>query len=322
MKPEKDFPHAFIDLAKLGRTDWQAIALTILILACVIAVSTLGALLLPIPGMPAYRSLYFEHFSILAAFNSLLLDAGSPVGVFGFWLACKFALRRPFRSLISIDLKFRVRRFLLGAALYQLAFMVGVAAMWLYAGLRFDIWTSPIGHFQLPKTDPNVNPILKVSLALITLLGIAFLAFGEELYMRGWMTQTIGQYIRIPVVVVVLVAVLFAMFHTQYKWPVKIEMFFCALGFSALSLRDRRLELAVGAHSMMNIWVTLTPMFFTGSHSNTHILIPDAIVFALIKGALPFALMYWFLQKTKGWFAPVGESLPHIENAVSAEHCS
>lgn len=321
MKTKSDFARAFIDLAKLGRTDWRSLALTILILVCLSAVGTFGALLLPIPGMHAYRSLYFHHFSFNLAVQNLLSDAGGPVGVLGFWLACKFVLRRPFRSLISIDLKFSVKRFLLGAALYLSAYVVSVAIMWIYAGVRFDVWTSPIGHFHM-QIDPNVNPILRALSGLVLLLGVSFFAFGEELYMRGWLTQTLGQYIRIPIAVVVLVAVSFALLHTQYKWPVKTVMFFNSVGFSFLSLRDRRLELAVGAHSMANIWVGLMPMIFTGQHSNMPISIPDAVVFALVKSALPLALVYLFLQKTNGWFKPTGEHLPNNENVVSEEHCA
>lgn len=322
MKTKNDSARIFIDLAKLGRTDWRALALTILILACIGAVASLGALMLPIPGMERFRSLYFHHFSINLAIQNLLTSAGGPVGVLGFWLACKFVLRRPFASLISVDLKFSVKRFLLGAALYLAAYMVSLVAMYIYAGLRFDVWSSPIGHLQFPQTDPNVNPILKILAASFLLFGISFFAFGEELYMRGWLTQTLGQYICVPVVVVVIVAVSFALLHTQYKWPVKFEMFLVAVGFSALSLRDRRLELAVGAHSMTNIWAGLKSIIYTGQYVDFPISLPDLIVFDLIKTTLPVALMYWFLTKTNGWFTPTGERLSNNETAVSEEHCA
>lgn len=306
MKNEKDYARDFIDLAKLGRTDWRSLALTILIFGCLSAIGTFCALLLPIPGMHAYRSLYLHHFSFNLATLNLLSDAGGPVGILGFWLVCKYVLRRPFCSLISIDLKFSVKRFLLGAVLYLAAYVVSVAIMWIYAGVRFDAWTSPIGSFS-PHIDLNVNPFLMAPSGLVLLLGVSFLAFGEELYMRGWLTQTLGQYIRIPAVVVVLIAVLFALLHTQYKWPVKTVMFFDSVGFSFLSLRDRRLELSVGAHSMTNIWAWSIPIIFTGQSSNIPISIADAIVFALAKSALPLSLMYLFLQKTNSWFKSTGK---------------
>lgn len=304
MKTGTDFAHAFIDLAKLGRTDWRALALTILTLACLGAVATLGALLMPIPGMEQFRSLYFHRFSFSLAAQNLLTSAGSPVGILGFGIICRFILRRPFASLISIDLRFSVKRFLLGAALYLSVYMVSLAAMFIYAGLRFDVWSSPIGHLQIPQTDPAVNPILKISVVMFLLLGVSFFAFGEELYMRGWLTQTLGQYIRVPVVVAVIVAASFALLHTQYRWPVKFEMFLLALGFSALTLRDRRLELAVGAHSMANVWAGLKSIIYTGQQVDFPVSLSDLIVFDVIKTALPVALMYLILHVTNAWFAP------------------
>lgn len=302
MSLKNDFAYAFIDLARLGRTDSRAFVLTILILACLSAVGTFAALLLPIPGMQAYRSLYFHHFSVGLGIQNVLTDAGNPIGILGFWLACKLVLRRPFGSLISIDLSFSVKRFLFGAALFLVGYIVSVGVMWLYAGARFDIWTSPIGHFHM-QIGQNVSPILGALSGLAFLVGVSFFAFAEELYMRGWLTQMLGQYIRLPIVVALLIAVSFALLHVQYKWPVKAVMFFSSLGFSALTLRDRRLELAVGAHAMGNVWVGLVPMLFTGQqNSDFPISIPDAVVFAMIKGALPLSLMYLFLQRTSGWF--------------------
>lgn len=242
----------------------------------------------------------------------MLTSAGGPVGVFGFWIICRFILRRPFASLISVDLRFSVKRFLPGAALYLSAYMVSLVAMYVYAGLRFNVWSSPIGHLQIPQTDPNVNPILKILIVIFLLLGVFFFASGEELYMRGWLTQTLGQYIRVPVVVVVIASASFALLHTQYNWTVKFEMFFLALRFSALSLRDRRLELAVGAHSMANVWAGLKSIIYTGQHVDFPISFSDLIVFDVIKTALPVAPMYLILHVTNGWFAPTGERLPPV----------
>lgn len=115
-----------------------------------------------------------------------------------------------------------------------------------------------------------------------------------------------------PLIVVAIVAALFAIYHTHYDWPIKTTLFFCSLGFSALSLRDQRLELSIGAHTMMNICAMMLPILFshaqqhaqisTSGFVNNPVLIADAVVFAMLKGVLPFALMYWFLKKTNGWF--------------------
>ena len=147
---------------------------------------------------------------------------------------------------------------------------------------------------------------------LAACLGIALLAFSEEFFFRGWLTQTLGLYVRFLPVLATIVAIIFAFYHTEYDFPLKTTMFFCSLGFSTLSLRDQRLEIAVGAHTMMNICAMLIPILFTHSpapasassvtFANNPALIIDAFVFAMLKGIVPVALMYWFLQKTDGWF--------------------
>jgi uncharacterized protein len=84
-----------------------------------------------------------------------------------------------------------------------------------------------------------------------------------------------------------------------------------SLGFSALSLRDNRLELAIGAHSMLNVFATLQSLFFTATLRPMHIpaTMSDCCAMVILKGVLPFALMYGFLQKTGGWLAPTGTHL-------------
>ncbi|MDP9651824.1 CPBP family intramembrane glutamic endopeptidase [Paraburkholderia caledonica] len=207
MKTKNEFARAFIDLARLGRTDWRALALTILILALLISVATFGALFLPIPGMQAHRNP--QNANGTARSREQILSGKNEA--------------------------------------------------------------------EMMKIQ-----IIKLLILLFLLFGVSFFAFGEELYMRGWLTQTLGQYIRVPVVVVIIVAGSFALLHTQYAWLIKFEMFLTGLGFSVLSLRDRRLELAVGAHSMANVWAGLKGIIYTGQqHADFHISFPDLIVLIL-----------------------------------------
>ncbi|AOJ31956.1 hypothetical protein WJ16_10760 [Burkholderia metallica] len=215
-------------------------------------------------------------------------------------------------SIVSAQLKFNIPRLLLGMALFLPAFAVSVVAGSVYFWARYGTWQPPLGGFNLNPHVFGFGPIFSLFAGPVA---IGVLAFGEEQFFRGWMTQTLGQYIRVPTVVVIVVAVSFAIYHTQYDLPIKAVMFFNSIGFSVLSLRDQRLELAVGAHTMLNTCVAvLIPTFFVPAHPHVNlpnafymshaVLILDIIIFALIKGALPFALMYWFLQKTNGWLEP------------------
>jgi membrane protease YdiL (CAAX protease family) len=292
MKPETEY--SFIDLAATGRTDWWATALTILLIASMSVLSTLGVL------MFSGWALYFNHFSAAAAVKSVVTSAATPLGLLAFWIACRTIWRRPFLSLVSVDLTFSVRRCVFGAALFLVTNLLALAAMVLYASMRYGTWMIPFGQPRLPNG-------VQIFAATAAIIAIPLLAFAEELFFRGWMTQTLRQYLRFPPLVVTVVAVVFAAYHTRYDFHMKALIFAASFGFSALSLRDQRLELAIGAHSMLNICVALERLFFTGQpHASTSVPTTtfDWLFLIVLKGVLPFALMYWFLQQTNGWCTP------------------
>lgn len=302
MKPKSEY--SFIDNARMGRTDWWAAVLTLLLVAFISILSNFIVLIF------SGWSLYHNNFRIVDLYTSTASGVMSPVGIFGFWLACKTILRRPFLSLASVDLRFSVRRCLFGAGIFLPANLLALLAMSLYASMRYGTWMIPFGQFRLP----NGSQVFAAISAIIT---FPFLAAAEELYFRGWLTQTLRQYLRLPLAVVAIVAAAFAAYHAQYTLDVKALLFAASFGLSALSLRDQRLELAVGAHSMLNICVALEMLFFTGlPHTKISVASTtfDGIFLVGLKGVLPFVLMYWFLQKTNSWF-----TLDHTANIADAQ---
>jgi uncharacterized protein len=286
-----------MDLAKMGRTDWRSVALTILLIKFLTILFDMSSLLvLDSPIFPGHQILH-----VPSADKLFVYDAGEAAAyVFGLWLSCKKIMRRPFWSLISTNMTFHIRRCLLGAALYLPAFALSLLALSLFFSMRAGTWVVPIRHFQWPQHNEQI--VASVGMLII----IPFLAFAEELCFRAWLTQTLGHYIRSTLIVVTLVAVLFAAYHSQYDLREKMVMMLTSLGFSALSLRDQRLELAIGAHSMLNVCATLQSTFFAGALP--HGLIPpttlDWSIIIVLKGALPCALMYGVLRKARRGFAP------------------
>lgn len=287
---------AFINLGKMGRSGWRTAISTIFLIASLGLLSTLVTLIF------ADWTLFFRNLRAIDVGNIVISGAANPlVCIFGFWLACRTILRRPFRSLISADLTFSIRRCLQGAAVYLCTNVLGLFAMALYASVRCGTWIFPFGHFVWPRSD-------QVIAAVFAIIAIPFAAFTEELFFRGWLTQTLGQYIRAPMVNVTLVAVLFAAYHTHYDLKLRTLMLVSSLGLSALCLRDQRLELAIGAHTMMNICVVLQVFLFSGPPPGmrglTVVTTFDWLFLVILKGAVPLALMYGLLQVTRGWFAP------------------
>ena len=297
MKPGKNFSRAFIDLARMGRTDWRSVALTFLLVAFISIVLFVISAICVISSVDVASPTFSKHPANMIALFDALAAAAS---IFGFWLACKKILSRPFRSLISTDMTFDIRRCFLGAVLYLPANALSLMAISLFFSMRAGVWGAPIRHFEWPHHNHQI--VASVGM----LLAIPFAAFAEELVFRGWLTQTLGHYIRSTITVVALVAVLFAAYHSQYDLEGKALIMLCSLGFSALSLRDQRLELAIGAHTAMNVWVTLQALFFAGPlpHVQNPLTTLDWWIIVILKGTLPFGLMYGLLQKTRGWFVP------------------
>jgi uncharacterized protein len=305
MKLKHNFSHTFIDLARIGRTDWRGVALTFLLIKFL----TFMLSLIGLVAMDSPISVQHWLFHIPGADKiDVYKVVEAAACTFGLWLACKKILRRPFLSLISTDMTFDIRRCLLGAALYLFASVLSFIATVLFYSMRAGTWLVPLGRFEWP----HHNDQIVASMAM--LIVIPFLAFAEELFFRAWLTQTLGHYIRSTITVVALVAVLFAAVHAQYEWRLKVAIALSSLGLSVLSLRDQRLELAIGAHSMNNVWATLLLVFFTGPHP--HAQVPtttfDLWTHIVLKEVLPFALMYGLLQKTRGWFAPTDARLASL----------
>lgn len=107
---------------------------------------------------------------------------------------------------------------------------------------------------------PTRPDVIVMGLACVVLF--AFQAAGEELICRGWLTQTLGQFLRRRGLVVLIVAALFALAHRFLHGVLAFPYFaIWSLGLSALTLMDRRLERAIGVHAANNISTVLVFMF-------------------------------------------------------------
>jgi uncharacterized protein len=313
MKSENDFSHAFIDLAKIGRTDWRSVALTVLCVALSFLlveflVNLIGAIMVLLQLFFAGRIFHIPDADLTVVFHA----ADAAACIFGLWLACKKIMRRPFRSLISTDMAFDIRRCFLGAALCLVANAVSLLAFSLFFSIQVGV---PLfRRFEWPHHD-------QIVVSMGVLIVVPFHAFAEELFFRAWLTQTFGHYIRSTITVAMLVAVLFAAAHTTYDLSGKAQIMVDSLGLSVLSLRDRRLELAIGAHSMMNVSVALLALFFTGAlpYVQSPVTTLDSWSIVILRGVLPYALLYGLVCITRGWFVPTDARLA-IPDDVQPRH--
>lgn len=146
--------------------------------------------------------------------------------------------RRPWPSLVAPDLRLDWRRLLIGGGV-ELAILGG----------QFALVISLVGWpWGWPGTAALV--VLAVGLVLVPLQ-----AASEEVLFRGYLTQALGRIARSRAVIVLVVGVVFGVLHLNAYGPLTVPYFLVvSLIFSLVSLRDERLELAIGGHAAMNLF--------------------------------------------------------------------
>lgn len=238
----------YIDLARLGRVDGWSVAKAVLrvVLYYLLAIIVLSVAYAAILTFAAPQ---FKRLSEALGPSGellLILIAFLPV-LWGVHDAVVYSHRRPFLSLIGPDLRFHAGRVLIGAGTWLAAMLLGMAAAALIA-LASGAPDEPVEW----SFDWSLLPV-----ALVGFLVIPIQAGTEELLCRGWLTQLLGQAIRSPVIVALLVAVVFSLLHGVGSLVSFAYFMIMSLAFSAISLRDGRLEPVIGAHAAQNLFVLL-----------------------------------------------------------------
>lgn len=85
---------------------------------------------------------------------------------------------------------------------------------------------------------------------------------------RGWLTQTLGQFVRSPPLLVFVVAIVFALGHgpTHGRYAL-LTYAVMSVGASMLTLFDERIELAIGIHTANNVLFLILSALATGGSS-------------------------------------------------------
>jgi uncharacterized protein len=146
--------------------------------------------------------------------------------------------RRPWQSLVAPDLRVDWRRLSIGLGV-QLAVLAGeFAAVAVLAGLPLRV--------GLPAP---------LSATLLALIVIPLQSASEEVLFRGYLTQAIGRLVHGRGVVALIVALIFGGLHLNSHGLLTIPYFAVfSLILSVVSLRDDRLELAIGCHTGVNLF--------------------------------------------------------------------
>ena len=291
---EKSKVDTYLNLARLGRTGWLrhilAIGLILFLWQVIGALPTVILIfLVTTDGNPQTTVSGSGQFSGVEPVVSLaIILSASVLFLIGIFLAIRFIHLRPFRTLITPERRISWRRILQGFIAWVI--LLGIMSLveaFFYPG-RY-IWTMNFRQF-LPFT-------------VLALFLIPIQASTEELFFRGYLLQSIGLRLRNIWILSVLSGLVFMLPHLLNP---EARINYLLMGFyyfiigavmAYITLRDGKLELAIGFHTANNLFSALvanyngtvlpTPSMFTVNTLDA----PYSVIAATI-GLLVFVLIF------------------------------
>lgn len=227
----------YIALAECGRNQWWRYLTGVLII--LLFAEVLGS-------VPLLMLRHFYDYSGMRAF--LAVNFGALVGLAGVVVAVVLIHRRSMLSLITPYARFDWRRAAQGFGVW---FVLG-AANCVIESLLYP------GRYRLTFDPETFFLFAAVALCLTPLQ-----AATEELLFRGYVMQGLGLLIKKPAIIAIASAVIFMLPHlanpevAQNPLLAPPQYLVIGLLLAAVTLRDGRLELAIGIHAANNLFIGL-----------------------------------------------------------------
>lgn len=279
----------FLDLANLGKNGaarWLGGTLIILFLWFVVgSIATLPFLFLSgvdfTTGDLAGADPFWTYIAVSVSFPFIWL---------GVWLVVRFVHQRAFRTLIT----------------------PAPSISWMRAGQGFAVWLVLVALAQLAefviypaRAVWTFDPAKWILFLPFILILTPIQTSAEELLFRGYWLQGVGRLTRNFLALAIVNGILFALPHMLNPEVLAnpnstlllfMNYFLTGAALAVYTLRDNRLELALGAHASNNLFAALfvnyqdsaltTPAFFTNpvldATFGTISLIMIAVAFYLI----------------------------------------
>ncbi len=229
----------YLDLARAGRNDWWRYALGVFTIAFFWLV----------PGYVPYILLVGSGVETSPLLDFIAINVSIFMMLAGLAVTVKFIHRRPLLSLVTPEARVDWRRIGHGA----LVWTVIAAAIVVVEHLLFP------ERYYLSFHQERFLPFLAAVLVLTPIQCAA-----EELVFRGYAMQGLGLLTRRPAVIAVASSLAFTVPHLLnpeigYHGVLIMAANYFAMGllFSSVTLRDGRLELAIGLHAVNNVLLAL-----------------------------------------------------------------
>src|SRR5882672_2196444 len=270
----------YLDLARLGRNEWWRYALGVFIIAFSwLVLGYLPYLILVVAAgveadpLPVFVAVNFSIFMMLA----------------GLAVTVKIVHRRSLLSLVAPDAGVDWRRIGRGALVWAALAVVSAVIEHVLFPERYYLSYDPERFFGFVAAVLVLTPIQCAT---------------EELVFRGYVTQGLGLLTRRPAVIAVASSIAFTVPHllnpevAQHGALLMAANYF-AIGMllATVTLRDGRLELAIGLHAVNNVFLGLVANYegsalMTEAVFTAQELDPVYSLVTLIAGAI---LFHWWV---------------------------
>ncbi|MBV6626721.1 MAG: CPBP family intramembrane metalloprotease [Rivularia sp. (in: Bacteria)] len=166
----------------------------------------------------------------------------------GIFLSIKWLHQRRFLTLVGADAKIRWQRFLQGFGVWFLIQFIIFAVGYILQPDNLEFAFKPVEWFILLAFAIILTPIQTSA---------------EELFFRGYILQGFGLITKQPLILMIINGVLFMLPHLGnpevQRGLLWMALYYFAFGVfcSLLTLKDNRLELALGAHAANNLFIIL-----------------------------------------------------------------
>jgi len=273
----------YLDLARVGRNEWWRYALGVFI----IALFWLGLGYVPYLLLVSAVSETDPLVDFVAVnFSIFMMLAGLAVAV-------KLVHRRALLSLVTPETRVDWRRIGRGALVWAaIAAVIVVIEHWLFPD-RYYLSFNPERFFVFLAVVLVLTPIQSAT---------------EELVFRGYAMQALGLLTRRPAVVAVLGSLIFTAPHLLNPEVARHGVLIMAANYFAIgmllatvTLRDGRLELAIGLHAVNNVFLALVANYegsalMTESVFTARELDPVYSLATLTAGA--FVFHWWIFRRS------------------------
>ncbi|WP_439185727.1 lysostaphin resistance A-like protein [Carboxylicivirga taeanensis] len=246
-----------LESAYIGQNEWWKYVLLLLIafvggqfigaipLAIVLGVAGANGNVSP----EAIATMNFNAMGINSTLGLALVILPFIVVLILFMVLYKAFHQRSVSTVINGTYNIRWRRVIIGAAVWGVIIAFALVVDY---------------YLNIDNYEVRLNWRALIPLAIVAVVLIPFQAFCEEILFRGYLAQGIGRLTKSRLLVLLIPSLLFALMHGTNPevdkfgfWAVMPQYFTMGLVYALISVLDDGIELAMGAHAVNNVFLSI-----------------------------------------------------------------